>query len=581
MIPRPTKAEAMTSFGRISSVVLSCAVCSCSPRATIQAAPPGREPRPQQLSEPIAPGGPSLREAAEADGFARQLALEHPHALAFRVVGRAIEFADGCQLYTPPPTFIVSMDGTPMRATKLSSNSSTTVALMFPGIDFLDRRAISFATLSWDLPAEVLHGPGCAGVTHATVSLRQGSWMDPGPSGESPCLSEHEFDHPNDALATTCPREVLALELGPIRLAPAGAESQPILEPMVRIAGGVFEGERIETFWIDRDEVGEEEYARCVRSGECAGDPAVRSSPFVSGPAQRTADEATVYCGWVGKRLPTLREWQWVARGREEDRKYPWGEELPDASRANAVDKAHALFVPTKDLDPGDPRMQLGWVEQRWAGMWTHVPVERGAHPLGDSRDGVRDLIGNVQEAVRLDAPPNRPSNVYVGGGSRHYLPDHHNVALTGDPAEDETKSPFRERALRPLSSEGYSPDFDLGGSFGSRCATEHQPESQRLQAERLESERGPYLRVPGMRRFADAKQACAANDSSDRQWRLPRSPELAQLAPVLEPVPHWTEPGDLWQEKRTRVRTADARTTARAVCIPEKPRTHHSSNSG
>jgi iron(II)-dependent oxidoreductase len=72
------------------------------------------------------------------------------------------------------------------------------------------------------------------------------------------------------------------------------------------------------------------------------------------------------YCAARGLRLPTEAEREFAARGRER-RTYPWGEALPDATRA---------------------RYGVGWTQT--------VPV--GSYPKGATPEGVLDLAGNVHE---------------------------------------------------------------------------------------------------------------------------------------------------------------------------------------
>ncbi|HEY2325088.1 MAG TPA: SUMF1/EgtB/PvdO family nonheme iron enzyme [Thermoanaerobaculia bacterium] len=86
-------------------------------------------------------------------------------------------------------------------------------------------------------------------------------------------------------------------------------------------------------------------------------------------PVYAMHDEATAYAKWKGMRIPSEAEYHRAAFGTPsgEERSYPWGEELPDASRGN-FDLSH----------------------------WDPVPA--GSYPTGASAWGIHDLVGNGWE---------------------------------------------------------------------------------------------------------------------------------------------------------------------------------------
>jgi formylglycine-generating enzyme required for sulfatase activity len=189
------------------------------------------------------------------------------------------------------------------------------------------------------------------------------------------------------------------------------------MAPMVPIIGGMFQmgcvptdlacnadeapyhAVEVSDFSIDETEVTQGAYDLCIRAGVCVAPPCSSWQPTTKANwpvACVNWVEASNYCNWLGRRLPTEAEWEIAARGNTAFI-YPWGNETPDCTRANfslcsfnSSQSARNFIAGRSVFKAYDMAGNVGeWVAD-WYGSYDLPPVPNPTGPPTGSQRVVR-----------------------------------------------------------------------------------------------------------------------------------------------------------------------------------------------
>jgi formylglycine-generating enzyme required for sulfatase activity len=254
-----------------------------------------------------------------------------------------------------------------------------------------DRSALIVVAVAAVVGTGLGRGAGAVLDTHAPLAvtapaLQSGASTSavPAPASSSPAHDEAE---PDDTAGDNPYEETPAKPSAP-------RFSVPFRDGMLRLPGGRFTmgssspkapaNERparattVSSFWIDRTEVTVAAYRACVQATGCPapGRTSADCTYDADDPDLPVScvhwSDADAYCHFVGKRLPTEREWEFAARGQLAVA-FPWGA----GSSCNSA---------------------ITLINEQSGRSCARRPARAGTHPNGASVFGVQDLSGNVEE---------------------------------------------------------------------------------------------------------------------------------------------------------------------------------------
>ena len=157
----------------------------------------------------------------------------------------------------------------------------------------------------------------------------------------------------------------------------------------------------VPAYYIDRTLVRVQDYQRCMVAGVCTERPSGRTghhwtrrrdTPTATplkpdDNAFVTLDAATIYCRWLGKRVPSPEEWEKAARGRD-GRMYVWGNHnhpcIGGSRDCSQVRSPYGVEEVVNQLQWADHRSDPDYPRGMGVGHSHEVYARRGTNRLYD-----------------------------------------------------------------------------------------------------------------------------------------------------------------------------------------------------